>query len=732
MKSVAGAPFARKFPLSVSDSLEAHMPASPLRLRAPAPLGDLPLWPCLATVLALTIGAFAGRSAAQELSSAALTGPYADSTTAAIRRLPPEQAMQSLPVRVRGRVAFISHPGTVFIQDGEAGTFFRTRESLAHVEVGDELEIEGGTIAGLYLTGIEAVRFRSLSKGPPPTPREVSFDDLLSGRFHYQRVKVRGVVRQMTPIDEDRTRLVVAMGQRSLDIRLEAAPAQGDWVDTLVEINGLAAGAINDRRQLVQPQLLVSSWLEVRIDSPAPAPDELPVVPAGSLFRFNAQSDSRPHLRRVRVTGQTLASFGDGRCFLRDTSQETPVAFAIRLQPGQPLPAAGEILDLVGFPEMAGFSARLHDATLLKRTPGPPPAPRSLDQLPFPSSDTDSDLITIQATLIQQGQTADTTEWQLSANGQSVRALLPGRFGQILAPGSRLSLTAICEVEGSVERGFRAQPASARLWLRSSSDITVIDAPPWWTTTRLVGALAILALATILALVWVTQLRRRLTWQTQALRSRIAHEATLEERQRLAREFHDTLEQDLAGLSIRLGALGSRPLETKAADLLDTSLHLVSRIQTEARNLVADLRAPDDQISDLSLALRQLTASATNPGGPEVRVDIPEPLPVLEGSVVHHLRMIAQEAITNALKHAHASQIQLRLRAQDSRLRLEITDDGTGFDPSLDSPPGHFGRRGMTERARRVGASILWRSSLGQGTSVIVDCPVSRPISPGS
>ena len=90
--------------------------------------------------------------------------------------------------------------------------------------------------------------------------------------------------------------------------------------------------------------------------------------------------------------------------------------------------------------------------------------------------------------------------------------------------------------------------------------------------------------------------------------------------------------------------------------------------------------------------------------------------------------MIAQEAITNALKHAHPTQIHLHLSTTASFLTLRITDDGHGFDPTAQThgQPGHFGCIGIRERARKVGAEVKWESEPGKGTTVWVELSLGK------
>jgi signal transduction histidine kinase len=162
-------------------------------------------------------------------------------------------------------------------------------------------------------------------------------------------------------------------------------------------------------------------------------------------------------------------------------------------------------------------------------------------------------------------------------------------------------------------------------------------------------------------------------------------------------------------------------LEDKARALLENSRSLVSRVQIEARNLVADLRDDPAVHSDLATALQDL-AHRQPANAPAIHVELDGELPALPAPTVHHLRMIAQEAVTNATKHSGASVVTLRLRANDLGIELAIIDNGIGFDANQQTlgKPGHFGCIGIRERCRKLGADVEWNSQPGQGTTVRV------------
>jgi hypothetical protein len=145
--------------------------------------------------------------------------------------------------------------------------------------------------------------------------------------------------------------------------------------------------------------------------------------------------------------------------------------------------------------------------------------------------------------------------------------------------------------------------------------------------------------------------------------------------------------------------------------------------QTLARMLDVPFVMAD--ATTLTEALQLLATRA--PEGIAITLDL-HPIGPIPPHVTHHLRMIAQEAITNALKHAHPTQIQLHLSESPHLLTLRVSDNGHGFDPTAQThgQPGHFGCIGIRERARKVGAEVKWESEAGKGTTVCVELPLRK------
>jgi signal transduction histidine kinase len=197
------------------------------------------------------------------------------------------------------------------------------------------------------------------------------------------------------------------------------------------------------------------------------------------------------------------------------------------------------------------------------------------------------------------------------------------------------------------------------------------------------------------------------------------------ERNRLALELHDAVSQKLFGLVLSAEAaltlLDRDPAAARAQ--LERLQGSAEEALEELRALVFELRPPDLERDGLCGALRKHVRVLSRLQGREVDVQTQDDLPADPARDAEVLR-IAQEALQNALRHAGASRIAVRLGHEDGRLLLEVADDGAGFDP--DDPALRSRRLGLTsmeERAARVGGRLEIRSRPGAGTSVRLEVP---------
>jgi two-component system NarL family sensor kinase len=203
----------------------------------------------------------------------------------------------------------------------------------------------------------------------------------------------------------------------------------------------------------------------------------------------------------------------------------------------------------------------------------------------------------------------------------------------------------------------------------------------------------------------------------------------LAERNRLAREIHDTLAQGLAALTLHLESADAQLEAGAAADqvraTVQRALALARANLEEARRSVVDLRGAALDGRTLAQALRALVQEYATEDGPRLRctvvgATIPLP-PRVEAGVLR----IAQEALANALHHAQARQITLRLVVTPGLVRLSVRDDGMGFEPAA-LPGGHFGLVGVRERAKLLGGNAQISSQPGHGTHILVTIPMQE------
>lgn len=202
--------------------------------------------------------------------------------------------------------------------------------------------------------------------------------------------------------------------------------------------------------------------------------------------------------------------------------------------------------------------------------------------------------------------------------------------------------------------------------------------------------------------------------------------AALQERQRLARELHDSVSQML--YSIALSARTARILldrdPSQVGDVLDDVMGLAKAGLAEMRALIFELRPESLATEGLVAALTKQAASLRVRHDLEVEADLCAE-PDLSLETKEELYRIAQEALHNTVKHARASHVSLCLTANNEGIELEIRDNGIGFDPAKPYP-GHLGLRSMRERANRLQGSLDINGAPGQGTRILVRIPAPR------
>ncbi|MFK7800172.1 MAG: sensor histidine kinase [Anaerolineae bacterium] len=191
------------------------------------------------------------------------------------------------------------------------------------------------------------------------------------------------------------------------------------------------------------------------------------------------------------------------------------------------------------------------------------------------------------------------------------------------------------------------------------------------------------------------------------------------ERNRLARELHDTLSHTLSAVSIQLKALEAiMETDPSAAKARVTQMQNLTRDGlNEARRALGELRAQPIEEFGLATALRRLAQQAAERGGFQIQIAMPLEFESIPSETEQQIYRISEEAFNNIVRHAQARRVDLSLNRRGSQLNLEIKDDGLGFDPN-NKPDGRYGLTGMQERARLIGGDLTFKSQPNEGTTV--------------
>jgi len=432
--------------------------------------------------------------------------------------------------------------------------------------------------------------------------------------------------------------------------------------------------------------------------------------------------------------------------------------------PPSPPVRVGHRVDVVAFPGRRGSSAVLADAAwqITGKAPMPDAPLVSAGQALLPEMD--ARLLRVDALVLSVSRLSEHTTFVLQADERVFLARLTDPAAApppSVSEGSWVRVSGVC-VQTPLEDGWSANrpgaaratssadptvgPPSFHLLLPSEASVQVISGPGWWTLRRVLIVCGVLAAVALASITWVVALRRRVARQTRLIREHLARRTLYEERVRIARELHDSLEQDLTGITMQLNAtekLLAQP--DRARQSLHLAAAMVRRSQVETHRAVWDLREQRPGQAGLVAAVREAVAGLASPraagngngngNGSEHPPEAPEAPRVevrvtgdaydLPPQVENHLLRVALEAVTNAVKHARATRIDVEFSFAPDRVELKVSDDGRGFDAERLPPPssGHFGLFGMRERAEKLGGQLAIRSRPGEGSAIHLVAP---------
>jgi signal transduction histidine kinase len=648
------------------------------------------------------------------------------SSVGAVRTLPAEEAAKGLPVRLEAVVSCY-HPGwgVLLVHDGRDGICVGVPEHLRPAKpfsAGQRLSIAGGTGPGEFLPVILPTHLEQTMADEPLNYEKLTAEQLFAPGADCHPVEIEAVVKGTW------------YGEKSLvvDLQMEGWPLKAvlpqevegtrlpwQFLEQRVRVRGVAGTHFNDQRQMSGRLLYVQGLSFLTLAEEAEAAGEAPLVPVDGLLRVDSSLRQRIRVRGVVthvISGRGLYLRGEGGGLFVQTAQPLEMR-------------GGDVVEAEGYPVITPFRPSLSAVNVshLETTAQPEPVP--FDAAATRHSREQCELVWLEAELLEATRDGNGSSFACRAAGKVFDARLPGMLD--LEPGSKLRLTGICEMLSTHPLVIPRNATAFRILLRSPADVVVAARPPWWSGSRGLWALGGLASLAVIIGAWAVGLQFLVRRQSSVIRHQARQQATLEERQRIARDLHDTLEQELVGVTMLLDS-AARKLphsQSEAAEPLGLALRLLRRAREESRSTIREMRSVTLEQRGLPAALEELLRPLATVGGAAFQVQTTGRPARLPGAVETHLLRIAQEAVANATQHARPRQIDIRIDYDPAEVCLQIRDDGIGFDPAAPvSPGGHFGLQGMRERAGKISARLEILSEPGAGTSVKVTVP-QRPTS---
>lgn len=656
-----------------------------------------------------------------------------------------------------------------FLFDGANGIYVSVPdlpEEMKKIQLGDVVQVDGYSELGDFAPMINCVSLNIIENSPLPEGRLMQNTDRLSPSVDCDWVLVKGrVISMMVVRPYDSIMLEVAKDGYVLDVQVEYSTANERRCQELMfqwaQFPAVLGTVFNKRRQAAGRILYANGAETFELVT---GYDELSVprtLAPHELMRYGTS-----HRQEV-VTQGVVTSVSGRELYMRGPQSSIKV-----LLPELSEVQLGDRVKLTGYVWSQQFGPAFRARKVEVVEHGEPPAPLRVRINGAVDPDLDGELIGLDAQVIDRGKLFGQSGLALEHPAETflcragelvfeVRMPADVPSPSLLRTGARVRLSGICTVLPDTSFRWRLATEGMRVELRNLEDIVVIESAPWWTPQRFRWAMGIVSGAGLLFLAWIFSLRKTVRKQTAIISEKVERETILDERQRVARELHDNLEQGLAGAVIQLGAcrklqelsreqyaescaesgglLATNPdrltahLSQQAESLaigfeksrgaIDVVESMLTHCSTEARASILELRGGLLERMDLVEAIRVSVKPLALECGAALDLTVEGESFRLKRVVERNLLLVAKEAASNAARHGYPANIRLSLSFADDELRMSVWDDGCGYDKDALPNAGRFGLLGMHERINKIKGRIRMESSPGRGTTVEVVLP---------
>jgi signal transduction histidine kinase len=658
-------------------------------------------------------------------------------TVEAIRELTVAQTEQKIPVHLHGVVTFFDEQlFSHFIQDDTAGIYlqFPTNVPPPPLVPGQSVEVTGVSSPGEYAPVVVVDQVKTVGQAPLPTAKAVTYEQLASGVEDSQFIEITGIVRSARLLEDSQYHLIeIATGGGRLLVYAKELPVKQPekLVDSTLRVRAVCSTKFNHRRQLFAIRLMVPRPEDLEIKIPAPN-DSFAIAarPVGSLLQF-APQETYGH--RVKVVGTVIYYAPGETIFLQDGEQGVEVQTKER----SPL-QLGDRVQVLGFVSQGEYTPRLEDAAYQKISSGDLTGPVTLTPDEVLKGNHDCRLIQVAARVLDRTQHGAERYLILQDGDIIFHAYLKQAESEdafvALANGSRVAVTGVCQIDpGEWEAGEAWRAKAFSIKLRSAADVVLLSAPSWWTLRKVLWMAGALGFAALAAFGWVAVLRRQVAERTRQLEIQIQERQRAErrreieqERARVAHDLHDDLgagltEVNMLSSLVKSPATSAEEKQHYLEDLTETARRMVTSLD----EIVWAVNPRNDTIASLASYFGAYAQRLLDLAGVACGLDIAEELPEhpLDPKFRQEIFFAFKEALTNVVRHAHATQVWLRIAVRERRLLVAVADNGRGFSLS-DQPAGGDGLVNMKERLKNVAGTCEIISDAKTGTTVRFSAPL--------
>ena len=627
------------------------------------------------------------------------------------------------------------------------------------MRAGDRVRLSGVTVTAMPPPGVRRVvspncyDFKTISREPPPMPDVVDASTMRDGTHDFKAIRIEAILRDSfrDEIDPNFRYLVLNCGGGTVYATLPWRDSEQASFEALVgqpvAVNGICVPGLDivGHRRMIGYHVNIGDISNVSpMQTPPKDPFDTPLIDNLSLDTLDFS-----RLGRLRAVGWVVAAWREKNLLL-----ETYDAKLVRIELADgSLPQYGAAIEVIGFPE-----TDLYRINLMRAAWRPT---RKLREDGYALKRQTNDVTAAELMVDRNRHMRFATRF----HGQTirlhgiVRSLPPeesdsGRFyladGDFLVPidasscpealkgldmDCEISVVGTCVMESSNWRPYAPFPhiEGFSLVVRMPGDIRMLARPPWWTTGRLMAVIGALLAALFGIFVWNRMLNRRAEQRGKELAAeQVAHvtsDLKVYERTRLAVELHDSLSQNLTGVSLAIRA-ANRLADSDPAGMrksLGLAAKTLDSCRDELRNCLWDLRNQTLEESDMNEAIQQTLAPHVGDAMLAIRFNVPRER--LSDNTAHSILHIIRELASNALRHGNATEIKIAGTIEDDRLLFSVSDNGCGFDP--ESRPsvgeGHFGLQGIQDRVDGFEGEMTIQSTPGKGTKVSISLKTTVP-----